>query len=124
MSHFTIVRTSITDGSMLKQALLDLGYTVNENDVVRGYMGNKQRADYVIKKNNGYDIGFILDNGKYSLIADFWGTEEKEKVLLNKITQQYSCNIILQESQNKGFTVEEKTVMSNGTVKIVVNRWV
>lgn len=124
MSHFTTVKTKITEKEILKKTLLDLGYKIGENDIVRGYSGIKTIADIVIKKDNKYDIGFKYNGNTYDLVADFYGTDEKEDQFVNKVTQRYSVNLVLEESNNNGFNVSQQEVMSDGTIKVVVNRWV
>ncbi len=58
MSHFTTIKVQIKNGEILHQVLQDLGYQVELNTNVRGYMGNTTKAEYVIHQSNGYDLGF------------------------------------------------------------------
>ena len=65
MSHFTTIKTQIKYGVILKQVLQELGYQVETNTNVRGYQGNKTQAEYVIRQNNGYDLGFRSQGDNY-----------------------------------------------------------
>ncbi|MEM7770576.1 MAG: DUF1257 domain-containing protein, partial [Cyanobacteria bacterium P01_A01_bin.37] len=47
MSHFSTLRTKITDSVVLTQSLSDLGIAVKENADIRGYNGQRVRADIV-----------------------------------------------------------------------------
>jgi hypothetical protein len=40
MSHFTTIAIEIKNGDLLKQALKELGYPVQENTLARGYLGS------------------------------------------------------------------------------------
>jgi hypothetical protein len=63
MSHFTTIKVQIKQGEVLLQVLRELGYQVEQNTQVRGYMGDKTNAEYVIRQANGYDLGF-RENGE------------------------------------------------------------
>ena len=124
MSHFTTIKTEIRDLNMLKKALNSLSYKeIKENDIVRGYMGNKQNADLVIKNTNGYDIGFVNEAGVYNIVADFWGVKLNQDEFTNKVVQRYSYEIIKDQSAIQGFSISEESVQKDGTIKIVVQKW-
>ncbi|MFN9400082.1 MAG: DUF1257 domain-containing protein, partial [Dolichospermum sp.] len=55
MSHFTTIKVQIKQGKVLLQVLKELGYQVEQNTNVRGYMGDTTNAQYVIRQSNGYD---------------------------------------------------------------------
>ena len=52
MSHFTTIKVQIKQGEVLLQVLKELGYQVEQNTHIRGYMGDKTNAEYVIKQSN------------------------------------------------------------------------
>lgn len=58
MSHFSTLRTKITDAEILKSSLRDLGISVNSNADVRGYNGQRVRADLVAVLDGEYDLGW------------------------------------------------------------------
>ena len=47
MSHFSTLRTKVSDAEILKNSLRDLGITTNTEADVRGYNGQSIRADIV-----------------------------------------------------------------------------
>jgi hypothetical protein len=61
MSHFSTLRTKITDGQILINSLRDLGYTVKLNAEVRGYNGQRVRADIVAQLEGDYDLGLVQE---------------------------------------------------------------
>ena len=124
MSHFTTIKVQIKNGDVLHQILQELGYQVELNSQVRGYMGNKTNAEYVIKQANGYDLGFRQQGGIYELVADFWGAEINQQDFINKISQTYAHKTLMETIQTEGFDVEEEEVLADGTVRVVVGKWV
>ncbi|MEM6446708.1 MAG: DUF1257 domain-containing protein, partial [Cyanobacteria bacterium P01_D01_bin.123] len=88
MSHFSTLRTKIADAEVLQQSLRDLGMTVNENADVRGYNGQRVRADIVAQLEGDYDLGWSRNpDGSFDLIADLWGVAKKhnQTELINSI---------------------------------------
>jgi len=115
MSHFSTLRTKITDVAILKTSLSDLGLTVKENADVRGYNGQRLRADLVAVLDGEYDLGWSHNgDGTYDLIADLWGVAKKhnQTELINSINQKYAVNKTLAEVKQRG--------LQNANVKLVV----
>ena len=88
MSHFTTIKVKIKNGELLHQTLQELGYTVECNASVRGYQGNTTTAEYVIRQNNGYDLGFRLNGETYELVADFWGAKINQTEFADGVTRR------------------------------------
>ena len=124
MSHFTTIKVQIKNGEILQQTLQGLGYTVEYNKKVRGYQGNKTNAEYVIWQDNGYDLGFRRNGENYELVADFWGAKIDQQAFVNSILQKYAHKILMTSVQEQGFNVEEEETLEDGTVRVVVGRWV
>jgi hypothetical protein len=124
MSHFTTIKVQIKQGEVLLQVLKELGYQVEQNTQVRGYMGDKTNAEYVIKQSNGYDLGFRKNGEGYELVADFWGAEINQQEFVNHISQKYAHKTLMKTIQTEGFNVEEEEVLADGTVRVLVGRWV
>jgi hypothetical protein len=124
MSHFSTVRVQIKQGEVLHETLLDLGYTIAQNTEVRGYQGKTTIADYVVRQSNGYDLGFRRVAEEYELVADFWGAKIDQKQFINAVTQKYAHKLLLKTTLAQGFNVEAEEVMQDGTVRVVVGRWV
>jgi hypothetical protein len=117
MSHFSTLRTKISDAAVLTQSLSDLGITVKENADIRGYNGQRVRADIVAVLEGEYDLGWSLNaDGSYDLIADLWGVAKKhnQTELINSINQKYAVNKTLAEVKRPG--------LQNANVKLVVQK--
>lgn len=124
MSHFTTIKVQIKNAEILHQVLQELGYQVECNTKVRGYMGSKTQAEYVIRQSNGYDLGFRRMGETYELVADFWGARIDQQAFVNEITQKYAHKTLMATVQEQGFDVEEEETLEDGTVRVVVGRWV
>ena len=57
MSHFSTLRTKITEVEILKASLRDLGINTKTEADVRGYNGQRLRADLVAVLEGEYDLG-------------------------------------------------------------------
>jgi len=115
MSHFSTLRTKISDAAVLKTSLSDLGLTVRTDADVRGYNGQRVRADIVATLEGDYDLGWSQNNdGTFDLIADLWGVAKKhnQTELINSINQKYAVNKTLSEVKQRG--------LNNANVKLVV----
>jgi hypothetical protein len=124
MSHFTTIKVQIKQGEVLLDVLQELGYQVEQNTQVRGYRGDKTNAEYVIKQSNGYDLGFRQNGESYELVADFWGAKINQQEFINNISQRYAHKTLMETIQTEGLNVEEEEVLADGTVRVVVGRWV
>ncbi len=115
MSHFSTLRTKITDAEVLKQSLRDLGISVKTDAEIRGYNGQRLRADLVAELDGDYDLGWSRNaDGSFDLIADLWGVAKKhnQTELINSINQKYAVNKTLAEVRRPG--------LSNANVKLVL----
>ncbi len=124
MSHFTTIQVAIKNGEILQKTLQELGFKVKTQTLVRGYMGNKIEADYVIEQDHGYDLGFRRHGETYDLIADFWGAMIDPQDFVRLVTQKYAHNSLLATVQNQGFAIEQQETLGDGTLKVVVGRWI
>ncbi|MGI0480012.1 DUF1257 domain-containing protein [Geminocystis sp. CENA526] len=124
MSHFTTIKVQIKNGKILHKTLQELGYTVETNTNVRGYLGKKTNAEYVIRQKNGYDLGFRRQGDNYELVADFWGAEIDQTKFINDISQKYARYTLMEEVEKQGFNIEEEETLEDGTLRVVVGRWV
>ena len=116
MSHFSTLRTKISDVAVLKTSLRDLGIEVKTDADIRGYNGQRIRADVVAVLAGEYDLGWSQNaNGTYDLIADLWGVAKKhnQTELINSINQKYAINKTLNEAKQPG--------LQNANVRLMVH---
>ena len=125
MSHFSKIRTKITNKPKLVKALQLLQYDVQENiELVNplDHQHEKVKVDVSI----GNDIGFRLNNeGVYELVADIqtWKESVPPQRFIERVTQQYAKATILDTIQDKGFTIEKESTTIDNTIELVATRW-
>jgi len=98
MTHFSTLRTKITDPEILITSLQDLGITVKKEAGVRGSNGQLVRACVVAVIEGEYDLGWGLNSdGSYDLIADLEGVAKKhdQTALIRSINRKYVLNKLL-----------------------------
>jgi hypothetical protein len=133
MSHFTKCELKMTNMAAILRALDDLGYEYEAAEAgqsvqVRGWQG--QMLDGAIAVDMGkYDIGVIAgENGTYDITADWWGVETtkgvSEQEFKDKLSQRYAYHNVLMACEAKGYTVEEEVNEEDGSIQLVVRKWV
>lgn len=123
MSHFTTIKTKITDMETLKKALTDLRYSFEVGKVnLRGFSGT-ETVDMVVKTSGEYDIGFRLKGSSYEIVGDWWGIPVNKEKFIADVTQRYAYHTVVSEAQNLGFTVSEEEKQKDGCIRVVVQRW-
>ncbi len=133
MSHFTKCELKLTNLAAIKAALkdLDMNFEVAEEGqqvTVRGYRGDTLKA--AIKINMGqYDIGVIANqDGTYEMTADWWGVETTKGVsqaeFEQAVNQKYQYHNVKMACEEKGYAVEEELNEEDGSIRLVVRKWV
>jgi hypothetical protein len=126
MSHFSQIKTQIRNLTALESALSDLGYEYQSGtQLVKGYKGKEQPADLVIDQANGYGIGFGWNGSEYALVTDleFWQQAWSVEQFLHKVTQRYAYHAVVNATAAQGFQVTEQQQESDGSIRLVVQRW-
>lgn len=115
MSHFSTLRSKLTDAELLKASLRDLGFSVRTNSTIRGLGCQRVQADIVAELEGDFDIGWSRnDSGSFDLIADLWGVAKKHNLaeLISTVNQKYAVNKTLAAVKRPG--------LQNANVKLVV----
>ena len=126
MSHFSKIQTSLKDLDLLKRSLNDLSIQWEpELNRVRGYRDQTTFANLVIKQNNNFDIGFSWNGFEYQLVADiqFWQQPWSIELFLDRVSQRYAYNSILESTSNQGFQTVNETVQEDGSIKLTLQKW-
>jgi hypothetical protein len=132
MSHFSRLKTTFRDRELLVRCLEEMGYEVRTGGTVQGYTG-QQEVDFSVQAGNGYGIGFVQNQGgSYDLVADWWGVKGKNgdrlvaqlQERINRIQREYALRMVMEQTKKDGFEVVEQATETDGSVRIVVRRWV
>ena len=129
MSHFSTIKTKLKNKPQLVEALEILQYDVKEDQELRvtgahGINHETVEAEVAIAQ----DIGFRMNlmTGSYELVTDLetWNQPIPVERFMDKVTQQYARMTIHNTVKDMGFEVEEEWEMVDGSIELVVNRWV
>ncbi len=128
MSHFSTIKTELRDRDALVAALTALGHAPSDGPApVRGYRGQQDSADLVVRLGQGGDLGFRLNPGRgsYELVTDLdlWSLPVPPERFLAQLQQRYALEAILAATREEGFQVAEQTSAADGSVELVVTRW-
>ena len=128
MSHFTTIRTKITDLNVLKKCLEEMGYSLEEGELrIKGYAGTTECVDLRISLSDEHGLGFRRsDDGTYELIADWWGItsvdqeslEDQIRTIEKQILQEYACEKVLREAKKHGWIKAKSERQPDGSIRI------
>ena len=125
MSHFTTLKTKLTDTSVLVKALNTLNYDTQENVLLDNPVNHKHEQVQVevgITRYVGFKIGA---DGALHLVAelDAWKEPFPVERFLQKVTQAYARSIVVETAQDKGFSVVTEQKDVDNTIELVVEKW-
>ena len=135
MSHFTCIKTQIKNRDALVKALADVGFKdVEVHETAQhlyGYQGDvrQQTAEVIIRREYigrvSNDMGFKRqENGQFEAIISEYDRHKYSQDWLNGLTQRYGYHTLMATAPAQGFTVEEEETLEDGTIRVVVARWV
>jgi len=129
MSHFSTIKTKLKNKPQLVEALELLQYEVKEDQELRvtgnhGINHETVEAEVAIAQ----DIGFRMNpmTGNYELVTDLetWSQPIPVERFMDKVTQQYARMTLHNTAKDMGFEVAEEWEMDDGSIELVVNRWI
>ena len=124
ISHFTTIKTKITDKECLIEALQKLNYIVKENIPIRGYSGIKRHGDVVVQTGTSYDVGFIKKPDGFSLVADWYGAtravQRSQQDFLQVVQKEYATQKVVKAITQKGYRIQSRRTTETGEIKLVV----
>jgi Protein of unknown function (DUF1257) len=135
MSHFTKLRTQITDVSGLIKALADVGFKdVETHETAQhlyGYQGDMrlQTAEVIIRRKYvgqaSNDIGFKRqEDGTFEAVISEYDRHKKSQQWLNQLTQRYAYHVARTKLAEQGFDLVAEEVQEHGQIHLVLRRMV
>lgn len=131
MSHFTTLRTRLTDRDALVAALHDLGngdVEVHEHaQPLHGYQGDRtHRAHVIIRRKHLRsalgDIGFALHDGRFTAVIDDSDRRRYDEAWLNRLTARHAYHVASATLAAQGFDLVEEQQERDGTVRLLLRR--
>ncbi|MCK9442824.1 MAG: DUF1257 domain-containing protein [Methanothrix sp.] len=123
MSHQVTLKTQIKDKEVLESVLKELGYNFSYNGKIIDYYGkNAGNVDIMIsfvKKTNSVGFRFNTEENAYELVGDFWGCGIDKDTFRNSVKKLYIEKKLRVLLTKKRYTVVDKNVEKNGSVKML-----
>jgi hypothetical protein len=133
MSHFTVLRTQITDTDALVKALADLGFTQVEvhqtAQHLYGYQGDvrPQTAEVIIRRQligpASNDIGFKRqEDGTFDAIISDYDRNKYSQQWLQRLTQRYAYHVARAKLEEQGFALVTEEKQQDERIHLVLRR--
>lgn len=134
MSHYTKVRTTITDQDRLVSVLNDLGFEHVESHAspthLYGYQGDRrpEKAEVVVRRrfigSASNDLGFHrTSDGTFEAIISGFDRRKYDSGWLAKVAQRYGRLTAMAFAESHGFDVAaEETDRRTGEVRLTLRR--
>ncbi|RSN60022.1 MULTISPECIES: DUF1257 domain-containing protein [Actinomadura] len=134
MSHYTKVRTTITDQERLVGVLNDLGFDQVESHAspthLYGYQGDRrpEKAEVVVRRRfvgaASNDLGFHrTPDGTFEAIISGYDRHKYDSRWLDTVAQRYGRLTALAFAESHGFDVAtEETDRATGEVRLTLRR--
>ncbi len=123
MSHISVMKIAFADKDLLKQALADLGYEIEEGEELHITDGVKSvKVDFLVKVPYTESIGFRKGKNGWQLTADWFRVNMDRKTFENRLKQQYAYRSVMQSLGNQGFLVTEEVRDEKQQIHLVLRR--
>ncbi len=133
MSHFTVLKTRITDTEALVNALADMGFTEVEvhqtPQHLFGYRGDvrPQTAEIIIRRRfvgaASNDIGFTRgEDGHFEAVISRFDRFRYSKKWLKRLTQRYAFHVATAQLVEQGFSVVSEETHQDERIHLVLRR--
>lgn len=136
MSHFTSIKTLIKNRDALVKALADAGFDrveVHETaQPLYGFQGDvrPEKAEVIVRRQylgaSSNDLGFKQqEDGQFeAIISQYDRGYRYSQQWLNELTQRYGYHALMATVPELGFALEEKETLEDGTIRVVLAKWV
>ena len=133
MSHFTVLKTQITEVGALVKALADVGFDQVEvhktSQPLYGYQGDvrPQTAEVIIRRKFigrlSNDIGFKrrADSTLEAIISEY-DRRKYSQGWLNHLTQRYAYHVAKDKLEEQGFSLITEETQEDERIHLVLRR--
>ena len=124
MSHFSKIKTNITNLSALRKTINQLGfrYKILSNSVDNSLV---ERNLLLYDTDDNLVTTFAWNGFEYNIIVDLqlWHLNMDFNYFVERLSQQYAYNVILGQSNSNGFQKVNEYIDTDGSIKITLKRW-
>ena len=124
MSHFSTIKTKFKDEDILLKALRVLQYPACIDQTLINPV-NHVHEEVEVQIAVGNKIGFKWNGDEYELIAelDAWDLDVPVQRFIDKISQKYAEEIVLDTIGKLGYEVEDKKTTVDNKIELVCAKW-
>ena len=128
MSHFSTIKTPLTEVEPWIKALNQFGYSINQEEkFVKGYKGQFIAVDISMNLPGDTQVGCKWDknSNSYELVTDLdlWKFEIPVERFISKVTQMYAYQTIISKTQEDGYQIVEQKNKNDGSIELVLTKW-
>jgi len=124
MSHFSKIKTSITDLDVLKKTIDDLGffYKVSSEDLPSSTVFVYESDFYLSQIPS---CSFEWNTNQYLLVVDLglWNLDIDFNYFTERLLQQYAYNVVIKQGNIQGFTPVVQKLTDNGSINLILQRF-
>jgi hypothetical protein len=125
MSHFTRIKTKLSDGDLVEDTLRALGLKYSrKNEAIRGWGRGVTTAEFRITLGaSSYDIGLQRKGNSYEVVADWMGVRgiSREK-FVSDLNRTYALLGTKKLLEKQGFNVSSEVKQTDGSIKMVLKK--
>lgn len=112
-------------GQILKKTLSDLKFEFQENGKIPGHQGRMENVDIAVGAAGYSYFGFKRrqEGGNYEIRGLMECLrEEKVKMMIKEVLQEYAYRNILHETRKRGFALIQEERLEGGAIKLVLRK--
>ena len=124
MSHFSTIKTKFKDEDFLLKALRVLKYPAYIDQRLVNPV-NHVHEEVEVQIAVGNKIGFKWNGDEYELVAelDAWDLDVPVQRFIDKISQKYAEEIVLDTIGKLGYEVEDKKTTVDNKIELICAKW-
>nr|YP_009399638.1 hypothetical protein [Digenea simplex]ARW69457.1 hypothetical protein [Digenea simplex] len=125
MSHFSKIKTNISNLDILEKTIIQLGFNC---EIIKENTNNSLGKRIVVYKSDQLKdsvFSFVWSGYEYSLIVDLqlWSLKIDVNHFVDLLSQKYAYNVILKQSTSNGFQKVEEEIVDDGSIRLTLQRW-
>nr|ARW68223.1 hypothetical protein [Chondria sp. (in: red algae)] len=129
MSHFSKIKTNISDGDILVKTLNQMKFNFEcFHDVDHELDNSVTYHDIILYDSsqlNNHLLTFTWNGNQYNLVVDLdlWNLDMSFEYFVDLLSQNYAYNIIINQGFTSGFSKIHEDILADGSIKLTLKRW-
>lgn len=134
MSHFSKIKTNISNLNVLRQTIHQLGFhyqiisLATLDNLSKSSCNLFMPMDLIVYRSSLEKkplFSFVWNTFEYNLMIDLqlWDLDMDVNYFVDKLSQRYAYNIILNQSIASGFQKIDEKMAADGSMQLTVQKW-